>query len=382
MKNKSLMLLMVAAGCGLVAMLGVRQMMTGSKEAPSKTRILVARMDIESGIPLDRTNVGFKEWPNDSIPEGAILKEEEFADRALKHRVGPNQPILASELGNKGEFGLQIQIPQDMRLVTVPVTATMTHSGLLRPGNFVDVSAVIDFPVKGGGRRTEVKPVLQCIQVFAVGTHTLGSEAAKDAKTADVKNVTFVVYPLQGQLLQLANKQSNGALQFALRSGSDKNLVNAQDLSDASLSMLSNSLLGSTDEPETNTRPRADVASDTEKPKSAFRSYLAPETSPAVTAVGGQAVRPTWKIEIFQGDQRVVQEIEMPEEAPKATPTRRTSETSTHWTNPMLRFFDRRQKSATSEFPVTPSTTDAGRKLGVPGPVDDTAQRAEPGEKN
>ncbi len=379
MKNKSLMLLLVAAGCGLVAMLGVRQLMSNNNVAPEKTRILVARMEIESGVPLDKTNVGFKEWPNDAIPKGAILTEEEFADRALKHRVGPNQPILSTELGNKGEFGLQIQIPKDMRLVTVPVTSTMTHSGLLRPGNFVDVSAVIEIPNRGSGHRTEVKPVLQCIQVFAVGSSVLGSEDAKDAKVNEVKNVTFLVYPLQGQLLQLANKQSNGALQFALRSGSDKSLVNTEDLTDSSLSLLANSLMGQSEEsPQRSTNePRSTEA----KPKSAFRSYLAPETSSAMTKVGEQAVRPTWKIEIFQGDQRVVQEIELPEEQPAETSTKRTSASSSDWASPVLKFFSRRQKSTPESEPESQSTTDLRRNHGASPQADDTAQGTETTEK-
>lgn len=348
MKNKSLMLLLVAAGCGLVAMLGVQQMLSGGKPV-SKTRILVAKTEVEAGIQLDQTNVGFKEWPVDAIPEGAIRTAEEFAERALKHRAVPGQPILTSELGQKGEYGLGIKIPPEMRIVSLPVTATMTHSGLLRPGNFVDVSAVIETPMRGGGKRTEVKPVLQCIEVFAVGSWVVGSEESK-TKAVDVKNVSFLVFPLQGQLLQLANKQSNNNLQFALRSGSDKNLVNLRDLSNESLTMLSNSLLGQEDleKPEatavTATKPVA-------KPKSAFRNYLAPETSSAVTAVGEQAVRRTWKMEIFQGDQREVQEFDWPEENERSSAAPTEMDPSA---NPLLKFFERRQK-ADSTPPTRPT---------------------------
>jgi pilus assembly protein CpaB len=361
MKNKSLMLLMVAAGCGLVAMIGVQQLMSGGKPT-NKTRILVARMEIESGIRLDQTNVGFKDWPSDAVPEGAILKEEDFSDRALKHRIGPGQPILASELGNKGEYGLEIKIPVNMRVVSVPVTATMTHSGLLRPGNYVDVSAVIETPIKGGGKKTEVKPVLQCIQVFAVGSNVVGSEASKDPKATEVKNVSFLVYPLQGQILHLANKQSNNNLQFALRSGSDKDLANTRDLTDESLTMLSRSLAGYQEEKEQKQTPTAIAAAPAAKPKSAFQSYLAPETSSAVTAVGDQAVRRTWKIEIFQGDQREIQEIDWPEEA------RPTSGGGSAWANPLMKFFDRRSKS--EKAPVKAQSTELIRRDETPAGED------------
>lgn len=355
MKNKSMMLLMVAAGCGLVAMFGVQQMLSGGKPT-NKVRILVARSEIDAGIQLDQTNVGFKDWPADNVPEGVVKTEEEFKDRALRHRVGPGQPIMLAELGNKGEYGLEIQIPADMRVVTYPVTATMTHSGLLRPGNYVDVSAVIEFQVKGGGKKTVVKPVLQCIQVFAVGSRVAGTEESKDPKAAEVKNVSFLVYPLQGQLMQLAYKQSNGGLQFALRSGSDKSLANAGDLSDESLSSLSNTLMGHDDN---STRPVASSPTSTAKPKSAFRSYLAPETAKAVTSVGDQAVRRTWKIEVFQGDQREIQEIDWPEE------TQRTStDGAKGWSNPLMKFFERREKS--EKAPVKAQSTQLIRREETP----------------
>ncbi|MBS0206269.1 MAG: Flp pilus assembly protein CpaB [Planctomycetes bacterium] len=367
MKNKSLMLLLVAAGCGLVAMIGVQQMLSG--KPVTKTRILVARTDIEAGVRLDKTNIGFKEWPADAIPEGAIQSEEEFADRSLKHRVGPGQPILASELGNKGEYGLEIQIPAEMRVVTLPVTATMTHSGLLRPGNFVDISAVIEVPQKGGGKRMQSKPVLQCIQVFAVDSRIVGSEASKDPKASDVKNVSFLVYPLQGQLIQLANKQSNGNLQLALRSGSDKKLANVGDLNEDSLSVLARSLSGQEDEPE---KVEAKVAVGA-KPKSAFRSYLSPETSKAVTAVGEQAVRRTWRIEIFQGDQKEVQEIDWPEENADSRPT--SGDEGQPWTNP-LKFFERRQK--TDKSAQTRSTSLIRRTDTVEDTLKDEPESTEP----
>ena len=366
MKNKSLMMLMVAAGCGLVAMLGVQQMLSGRSAAP-KCQILVAKTEIEAGIQLDKTNVGFKEWPQDALPEGAIQTEEGYAERALKFRAVPGQPILASELGAKGEFGPEIQIPHDMRLVTIPTTLTMTHSGLLRPGNHVDVSAVVEIPISGGAKRTEVKPVLQCIKVFAVDNRIVGSEESKDPKAKDAKNVTFLVYPLQAQLLQLAYKQSNGGLQFALRSGSDKTVVNSADLNEDSLTMLSNSLLGYQDNGE---KTAVEKPAAPGKSQSAFRSYLAPETSQAVTSVGEKAVRRTWKIEIFQGDQREVQELDWPEEAKPET-KRTATESAQPWANPLMKFFDRRKKNEPAG-PVEAQSTSLLRRTSPPeSPTED-----------
>ena len=345
MKPNKLILLAVAAGCGLVAMLGVQQMMSGNKATTAKTNILIAKAEIGAGMPLDKSNVGFKEWPTDSLPEGAVLKEEEFAERTLKHRVGPGQPILITELGNKGDVGIEVQIPEGMTVQTIPVTATQTHSGLLKPGAFVDVSATIEYAMKNGVKELRNQKILQCLKVIAVDDLVAGTEAAPTtagATAKEAKNVSFLVYPMQGQLLQLAVKKSNGAVQLALRGKSDKSLTNAGDLTEEAMTKLSNQLFGDGEEPNSN-KPFSAVAStpssnSSTKPKSAIRRLVKSETNPAVSEVGDQPSKQTWKIEIFQGDKREVQEVSLPDEP---TPVKLPSSLNAtqNWSIPLLKFF-------------------------------------------
>ena len=355
MKSKSLVLLAVAAGCGLVAMLGVQQMLSGGKQpAQSKIRILVAKADIDPGVPLEKTNVGFKEWPKDALPEGAITKEEQYTERALKHRVGPGQPILLTELGKKGDFGVEVQIPEGMTLVSYPVTATMTHSGLLKPGSYVDVSAAIEYPKKGGGKQVEIKPVLQCIQVIAVGNQVAGTDTSSDGTPKDAKNVSFLVFPLQGQLLQLAYKKSNGAIQLALRGKTDKSLANTRDLSEQSMSMLSNQLIGETEESKAN----ASDSSPPAKPKTSIKSLVKRQAAGAEMDVGNQSLQRTWKIEVYQGDKKEVQEIAWPEEpVVQAIPT--SPQATSGWTNPLMQFFSGRPKKAAGTSDATDSAAES-----------------------
>ncbi len=341
MKPNKLILLAVAAGCGLVAMLGVQQMMSGNKAATAKTNILVAKAEIGAGMPLDKSNVGFKEWPTDSLPEGAITKEEEFAERALKHRVGPGQPILATELGKKGDLGIEVQIPEGMTVQTIPVNATQTHSGLLKPGAYVDVSATIEYAMKNGVKELRSQKILQCLKVIAVddqiaGTETTPTAAGGTAKEA--KNVSFLVYPIQGQLLQLAVKKSNGAVQLALRGKTDKTLTNSGDLTEDAMTKLSNQLFGDGEEPTTNKPFSAVSSTPYSKPKSAIRRMVKSDTNPAVADVGDQTSKQTWKIEIFQGDKREVQEVSLPDEPiPVKAPS--SLNPTKNWSLPLLKFF-------------------------------------------
>jgi pilus assembly protein CpaB len=338
-------------------------------------KILVAKSDIDPGVPLDKTNVGFKEWPIEALPEGAISKEEDYVERALKHRVGPGQPILASELGKKGDFGVEAQIPEGMQLVSFPVTATMTHSGLLKPGSYVDVSAAIESPLRGGGKKVEIKPVLQCIQVIAVGNQIAGTEASTDGTPKDAKVVSFLAFPRQGQLLQLAYKKSNGAIQLALRSKSDKSLSNSSDLTEQSMTALSQQLAGESE--ENNAAPASVPTPVTGRPKSSIKSLVKRQTSQAELEVGSQATQRMWKIEVYQGDTKEIQEIPWNEDPnPNATPT--SANTHQNWVSPLMNFFSKRPRIETgsaapneSNEPIEHRPSSFVRRLPEPASADD-----------
>ena len=54
MKPKTLVLLAVAGGCGLVRDAGIQQAMQGGQGGAPKVNVLVAREDIQPGIQLNR----------------------------------------------------------------------------------------------------------------------------------------------------------------------------------------------------------------------------------------------------------------------------------------------------------------------------------------
>ena len=64
MKPKTLMLLCVAVGCGLVAMIGVQQALNKPKTAEVQTiQVAVALADINPGEPLNEGNVTLERSP-------------------------------------------------------------------------------------------------------------------------------------------------------------------------------------------------------------------------------------------------------------------------------------------------------------------------------
>lgn len=351
MKPKQMMLFAVAIGCGLVAMVGAQQVLSGNKPAEQEiVKILVAKTDIDPGVPLDKMNVGFREWPKNNVPEGAITSEEEFAEHALRIRVSFNMPILAAYLGPKGAAGVSSMIPDGMQLVTLPVDSTMTHSGLLRPGSFVAITCAIDRPDRNGRETYSIKTVLKRVKVIAVGDRIAGTEVAtKEATPVKVENISFVTFPRQAKLLNLAKVVSKGRMQFALLGQEDKSAEDDKDLAEDDLAQRSAELFGDKNIDQVEkllANPTMPVAQPQQKPKptgSSFSEYLKQQPVPAEVAdLGKRPSRATWVIEIYNGDKKERHELELPEE-PVEAPPEQPPATSDVWTTPLMQFFSRKR---------------------------------------
>lgn len=305
MKMKSMVLLAVAAGCGLVAMLGVQQVLSGGNKPDSDSnhvKVLIATAEIAPGIPLDKTNVAFQDWPKDNIPPGAITKEEQYAERALRTRAFAGQPILEPQLGEKGVFNVSVEIPEGMRVVTVAVNLTMIHSGLMRPGDRVDVLVTYKVNKPRIGQVQKTKTVLEFIQVFATDNLRVGS----DPETTEVqaKNISLLVSPEQAALLAHAEKL--GTLHLSLRNKTDDEPVKPADVDDAQLENLSPLFV----EEPMERQPTPPVQPP--EPKQTFTDYVT-NGAPA-PQLEAEPAKKTWKVRIFVGEEERVQEIELPDE--------------------------------------------------------------------
>ncbi len=319
MKMKSLMLLAVAVGCGLVALLGVQQVLSGDRgEQIERVRVLVARTEIDPGVPLDKDNVVFREVAKESVPEHAVTKLEDYEERALLTRAFTNQVICLPQLGEKGVFGATIDIPSGMRVVTIPVNATGAHSGLMKPGDRVDVLATFQLQKAGFGTITRTKTILEYIEVWATDSMRIGvEESAKQTGAKDgVKNVSLLVNLKQAAFLKLA--ESKGTIHLALRSKTDTVRSDVTDIDENGLDSLESIF----DDQDRSNRP-ASAKKDDPKPeaeeKQNFADYLAkpPEVTLPVTPV-----KPTWKVTIYSGDEKKVDEVDLPVPAtPVAAPT-------------------------------------------------------------
>lgn len=317
MKMKSMVLLCLAIGCGLVAMLGVQRAMSGDGGAEEElvVSVLVAKTEINPGVRLeDGVNVTWKDLPASAVPKDAVTKPEEFANRALRMAAITGDTILVPKLGEEGVFSASSEIPEGMRVCSVSVDATKTHSGLIQPGDRVDVLVTYSSRSQRGMAK-KTKTVLEYIAVFAADNRRLNA-VSDSGEAIQAKNISLLVDPDQAQLLMLA--QNKGMLHLAMRNREDATAAKPSQISDDIFDDIETSM-GSFDETgeESSDGENQRPMSIEEALKQEMKKQQKPEPEPvaAVEPVAEPAAdaKPTWKIDIYAGEEHRVDEVELPE---------------------------------------------------------------------
>jgi pilus assembly protein CpaB len=241
MKPKALMLLAVALVCGLVAMMGVQQAMSGSKAAKVEAKkVYVAAKDLKPGVPLTKEDVVLKEIAAAAVPKDAVTTPEQYEECALKVAILGGEIVTLKKLHEKGKgYGTSNQIPKGMRVMTITTDANNAHSGMLNAGDKVDVFVTFK---KAGNKRMETKVLLEACEVFATEARTQQNGAEKDAKEKSIKNVSLLLLPEQVPYVKVA--QAKGTLSLMLRNPLDDEVVNTKRVDESLLEELNDSVGG------------------------------------------------------------------------------------------------------------------------------------------
>jgi pilus assembly protein CpaB len=230
MRGKSLALLLLALGCGLVASIGITQMIgkRGTDAPAAETeQVVVALQDIPLGEPITPLLVKLEQLPKNTVPAGALSKPEEYEGHRTRARIYKGEAILKFKISGKGasETGVSPQIPVGMRVISVKVDLVSSSSGLILPGDRVDVLANLQPNLAAGIREPTTHTVLQCIKVFAVNERVNLENIDNDGKSIKAQTISLLVTPGDAQKVKLASEMGNVSL--VLRSPDDEKVTDA-----------------------------------------------------------------------------------------------------------------------------------------------------------
>ncbi len=234
MKGKSLALLILALGCGLVASLGITQVLAKRDPSASSdtTPVCVAKTDIATGSLVAQDHIKVEQWPKDRVPAGVIMRQEDLEGRRARQKIFAGEPLIEPKLLSRGEMPTDGLVPKGLRVVAVAVNPVQIHNGLVVPGTRCDVQVLIHADANIGVGETLCKTILQDIKVFAVNdvtsTESIDPKAPETQSMPMGKTVSLLVTPAQAQIVTLASQM--GTIELILRSGEDSEQPKTPDM--------------------------------------------------------------------------------------------------------------------------------------------------------
>jgi pilus assembly protein CpaB len=198
--------------------------------AIAMTKVLVMTSTVEPGAVIDPKFVKVVEWPERSVPEGALKNVSELGPKAYSRGLMvPGEPLLLPKIDTTGSvLTLAAAITPGMRAVSIVVRNDTGVSGFVLPGDRVDVNEFMELEDAGGrpeGARISAnilaKPVLRHVKVLAVDqSFDPNMEGAMPSQT-----VTLEVTPDDALVLGAASQRAS--LGLALISRDEEAMVAA-----------------------------------------------------------------------------------------------------------------------------------------------------------
>jgi pilus assembly protein CpaB len=181
--------------------------------------VLVAEIALPAGAFIKPQHLRWQAWPTDDVPASYILKgertEEEMIGAVVRRGLSLGEPITDGGVVKPGERGfLAAVLSPGMRAISVPINPTSSNSGLIFPGDRVDMILTQSL-IDGQGTRRVSETVLENLRIIAMGADT-SDDPAQGKSHQGARTATIEVTPKQAEEVTLLTEL--GKLSLSLRS--------------------------------------------------------------------------------------------------------------------------------------------------------------------
>jgi len=198
----------------------------------NQSAVLVSKQDIPQGSVIESDMLGTAIVPTKFVQPQAVSSLDRIAGMVTLAPISEGEQISLSKLTNerKASVGdLAGTTPSGKRAISIMVDNIASLSGMVKPGDYVDVLATIQIPVQGADgqvtRQMVVVPLFQNVLVLAVGQNTRvvsrsGSRYAQaPAASGGGGLITLALGPQEANLIAFVQEQ--GKIRLTMRSPAD-----------------------------------------------------------------------------------------------------------------------------------------------------------------
>jgi pilus assembly protein CpaB len=218
---RSWLILGAAIGIGLLAALAARHFLAQQVEAieaknkGQQVQQVVAKVALRKGDPINSDTVAVRPIPAEYAHDTALTPDEfdRFNGSTLAYPVRPGEIIVWAMLEGQRAPTFSARVVQGRRAITFPVDEINSISGMLEPGDQIDL--MLSTEING---RTRTLPIVQSLNVMATGQRV--DEDTPGNEKRQYSTVTVDTSIEQAQILIAA--RGKGKLTALLRNPKDQ----------------------------------------------------------------------------------------------------------------------------------------------------------------
>lgn len=205
-------------------------------EYGNMTPVVVAREDIKELEVIDDRKVRLENVPAKFQMPGHFKRVEDLYNTIASVPIKKGEQITIPRVTYPGvQSGLSRQISIGKRALSIPVSDQTSVSKLLKPGDRVDILAMVDYAA-GKKEKLKVKTVLQDVLILSTGLFVTNSvplvniKSENDSRQMKLNNftnynsVTIELTPFEVQKMVFLLTAGNGGIYLSLRNNDDKTI--------------------------------------------------------------------------------------------------------------------------------------------------------------
>ena len=230
-QHRSLWMLCAALAFGALAVFGARGYIAG-QVALERDRliprqelvdIVVAKRDLRRGEIVGFESMATRKIPKDYLPGSVVLPDrfDSYIGTRLLAPMRGGEPLVHAAMEGADVTTFSSKVRQGIRALTISVDETNSMSGMMQPGDHIDLQVSIRPPARPGISMAPemTAPLMQDILVLATGRQ-VRSAADSGPAPRGFTSITVEVTPDQAQKLIVA--QRSGKLTALLRNRDDR----------------------------------------------------------------------------------------------------------------------------------------------------------------
>lgn len=198
----------------------------------NQTAVLVAKKEIPRGTAIDAEMLETAIIPNQYIQPQTVTSLDRISGMVTIAPITKGEQISLTKLSSSRlTGGLAEATPVGKRAITISVDNIASLAGMIKPGDYVDVIAMVAVPVQTPegkvASQVAVMPLFQNVMVLAVGQETgvsIQPEARykKEEKKEASPLITLALNPQEANLIAFVQEQ--GKIRLVLRSPADSQI--------------------------------------------------------------------------------------------------------------------------------------------------------------